>query len=590
MNSRSFLTLLLLSVVPTRGTILGSMSAYWTWLGGSQRTLSSAVFGPYTKVFSSTYYPGSLQGAMAWMTNGSFYIFGGQINPSSSTIYEFTNALWQYRFEDETWAWISGFSDPVNEGVFYPGVYGVKGVPAANNTPPARLFGSSVSAGDSLYLFAGSLTFNADDMYNDLWQFNETSLEWVWISGDSTLNSKGIYNQTVSSPGARCEHQGFYDIESNSLFYFGGYGKDAAGGVNYLNDLWKFDTNTANWTFIRGSTIKDSPGMYGIVGFSNQSNDPSSRCSYHLWFQTSSRTAYLFGGQMQESSFQDDFWRLDLESMSWTWLGGSSSEKFGNGVYGTLGLFEPQNYPPSRFRSIFWQESTFLFLFAGEPADSGIASDLWVYWIDENVWAWISGPSVSGDSGTFGPQGVESSTFLPCRTYMSAFAHFTGSYDHFMLYGGRVISSLTLDDFWSLTIDPVACPLGTYKSGNTTCSYCTMGYFSNTSDSSTCFNCPSGLYNTFHGESYCKSCDPGKFSHLASTTCDTCHQGTFSVSSSSSCSECFAGYFSNISGSSVCQICSEGWYSSQNASSSCSVCRFNTFSTSSGASSCQSCP
>jgi hypothetical protein len=43
---------------------------------------------------------------------------------------------------------------------------------------------------------------------------------------------------------------------------FGGYKSIAT----VLNDLWKFDITTNEWTWMSGSSIPNQPGNYGVKG------------------------------------------------------------------------------------------------------------------------------------------------------------------------------------------------------------------------------------------------------------------------------------------------------------------------------------
>ena len=44
------------------------------------------------------------------------------------------------------------------------------------------------------------------------------------------------------------------------LGLFGGVGCDSVGGIGTLNDLWEYNPNTAQWTWISGSDTFWAPG------------------------------------------------------------------------------------------------------------------------------------------------------------------------------------------------------------------------------------------------------------------------------------------------------------------------------------------
>ena len=71
---------------------------------------------------------------------------------------------------------------------------------------------------------------------NDLWMYNMTTGWWVWLSGGSGVNQRGIYGtkgQTLAGniPGARNGHSMVFDSLARTIYVFGGYGCDSAGDL-----------------------------------------------------------------------------------------------------------------------------------------------------------------------------------------------------------------------------------------------------------------------------------------------------------------------------------------------------------------------
>jgi hypothetical protein len=117
--------------------------------------------------------------------------------------------------------------------------------------------------------------------------------QWTWVGGNntfggpctvgigcesSTLGNIGIYGTlgvptAGNVPGSRSGASTSVDNAGN-VWLFGGFGIDSANTLGALNDLWKFDPSTNEWTWISGgNTIGNScasyycglPGVYGTL-------------------------------------------------------------------------------------------------------------------------------------------------------------------------------------------------------------------------------------------------------------------------------------------------------------------------------------
>jgi N-acetylneuraminic acid mutarotase len=199
------------------------------------------------------------------------------------------------------------------------GTYGTLGTAASSNVPGARY--SAVSWLDSsgkLWLFGGigyDSAGNSGDL-NDLWKYDPTTLEWTWISGNNLGDQAGTYGTmgTASSlnvPGARYGAVSWLDASGN-LWLFGGYGLDSVSNVEGLNDLWKYDPATLEWTWVSGSNTVNQAGKYGTKGTAASSNVPGARYGAVSWLDASGNL-WLFGGYGLDSvgtnSYLNDFWQ-----------------------------------------------------------------------------------------------------------------------------------------------------------------------------------------------------------------------------------------------------------------------------------------
>ena len=80
-------------------------------------------------------------------------------------------------------------------------------------------------------------------LLNDLWNYDPTTLEWVWVSGSDTGYQAGVYGirgagDPSNVPGGRNIAVSW--IAQDSFWLFGGYGYDMTGNDGHLNDLWRY--------------------------------------------------------------------------------------------------------------------------------------------------------------------------------------------------------------------------------------------------------------------------------------------------------------------------------------------------------------
>jgi hypothetical protein len=274
----------------------------WTWVSGSNTTNAMGVYGTQG-VASAANVPGARSLAVAWTDkSGNFWLFGGDGYDSTGRGGEL-NDLWEFSPSAKEWTWVSG-SQTANA----VGVYGTQGVAAASNVPGARI--GAVSWADSsgnLWLFGG-----ADNGYlNDLWEFNPTTREWKWVSGNNTANATGIYGTrgvaaASNVPGGRDYAVSWID-SSGSLWLFGGQNQNS-----YFNDLWNFNPSIGEWTWVSGNSYTDGPGSYGTQGTASTSNLPGARYNAVAWID-SSGNLWLFGGGgfpgLGNFGYLNDLWR-----------------------------------------------------------------------------------------------------------------------------------------------------------------------------------------------------------------------------------------------------------------------------------------
>ncbi len=359
----------------------------WTWFGGGNGHNASGVYGTLGTAAGSNV-PGARQGASTWTdSSGNLWLFGGLGYGSTATA-GYLNDLWKYNSKTQVWTWVGGGS-----GDNATGVYGTAGTAAAGNAPGARQEAISwTDSSGNLWLFGGIGYASSGGVgsLNDLWQYNPTSGQWVWISGGSVNNQNGVYGTEGTAaagnvPGARYAGVPWIDASGN-LWMFGGYGYDSAGTVGKLSDLWEYVPGTGQWTWVSGEDAANGTGFYGTLGTASTSNLPGARQAAVSWTD-SSGNLWLFGGVGYDAiggvGVLNDIWQYSPSNKEWTWISGGYQVN-PDGAYGSLATPVPGDVPGGRSAMSSWIDSSGkLWLFGGHGYDSagtlGYLNDLWQY-------------------------------------------------------------------------------------------------------------------------------------------------------------------------------------------------------------------
>ena len=216
------------------------------------------------------------------------------------------------------------------------------------------------------------------------------SEKWTWVSGSNTGTQMGTYGTKGTAalsnvPGARERAVSWIDSQGN-LWLFGGDGFDSGGTFDLLNDLWKYDPITLEWTWVSGSNNVHQTGTYGTKGVADPSNVPGARSGAASWIDSQGKL-WLFGGvgyaSLGNNWLLNDLWKFDPTTLEWTWVSGNDIGKQA-GTYGTKGTADPSNVPGARYSAVSWLDSSGkLWLFGGFGLDSAgytaRLNDLWHY-------------------------------------------------------------------------------------------------------------------------------------------------------------------------------------------------------------------
>ncbi len=444
-----------------------SQAGQWDWVGASTSSAyGKGAFG--TKgVPASTNVPSARVRASTWVdASGKVWMFGGLISARSY------NDLWEYDPSTGWWTWMSGGQTvgppPLNTIKPLPASYGTLGVPAASNLPGARSGSVTwIDSGGKLWLFGGSM--DTADQMNDIWVYDPSTTYWTWMGGSDGSNTLGAYGTlgVVNSnnwPGAR-DRAAFWTDSSGNLWLFGGWGYDLTTGItNPLNDLWKLDTKSLQWTWMGGSQTAGQAGTYGTKGTSTATNIPGARYSASSWTDTSGNF-WLFGGtgyatDPSQAGSLDDLWEYSSSTGRWTWVSGDTTTDVAP-VYGSVGVESASNTPGGRWGGAAWIDDIGnLWLSGGQlPVDTRQVGDLWRFNVSSGNWTLMGGTTDPGTPPVYSEQGVADSSNDPGGKMDQA--TWTDSAGNFWFFGGAGYGNSTggPNDLWEYQFPAAAAPV-----------------------------------------------------------------------------------------------------------------------------------
>jgi hypothetical protein len=417
----------------------------WTWISGTNIHGDTAIYG-VQGIPSVNNHPPGVYEASEWKDKqGNLWLYGGD---TYAVLY---SDLWKFNPLTNEWTWVKG-NGLLNE----PAKHGTMGVADPANTPGGRKWASETwtDTAGHLWLFGGFNSTHGD--MNDLWKYDISTNIWTWISGDSVGAVSGVYGaQGVPSasnvPGSRTETSSAWTDEQNNLWLFGGNGTDGGGSHGFLNDLWKYDIASNEWTWMQGSSACNGLALYGTKGVASAINTPGPRISYTKW-KDRKGNFYLMGGLRY--NFFNDVWKYDLSSNSWTWMAGPSTED-DKGKYLQMCVSDTFDMPQSRFehRSSVTDNCGRFWLFGGgngSISNPSSLNDLWVFDPLSIEWKWIDGSSTSGMGSSYGSLGIPSPTNHPASRIGAL--SWWGNDNKFYLFGGGNLGG-RFSDMWVFSPD-----------------------------------------------------------------------------------------------------------------------------------------
>lgn len=226
---------------------------------------------------------------------------------------------------------------------------------------------------------------------------------WTWIHGDTVAGTSSFGTKGVSSPSnlppGRYHPAYWQDLNGNFWIF---------SGTNGLADMWMFNPNINEWTWVSGSNlISGKGGVSGSKGVPSKNNYPSERVYGAACWTDSIGDLWLYGG-----SSRNDLWRYNILNNEWTWMDGdaNTTSLSTSRNHGTLGIPSSSNFPGMRWEcKSNWVVNNELVFFGG-GCTGGNCNDVWTYSISSNVWTWIGGNNTSGGTAVKGTLGIPSSS------------------------------------------------------------------------------------------------------------------------------------------------------------------------------------
>jgi hypothetical protein len=457
----------------------------WVWIHGSNTVNDPGFFGVQGVSDPANYPPGLYEPCEWTDLNGNFWLYGGMYSTNEY------GDVWKYNPTINEWTWMKGTAS-----MFVSPNYGTIGIPSSTNDPGSRSWGTLtwVDNVGKFWMFGGR---KSGGEYNDLWEYDPSSNNWTWMKGPQGTGSMGVWGiqgipDPANVPRSRSETSASWTDNAGNLWLFGGI--DYAG---CMNDLWRYNISTNEWTWMKGSQSSGAFDVYGIMGVEDPANTPGGRQVYSHWKDLNGNFWFLGGTCDNSSTDYNDLWRYNPVTNNWAWFKGGSS----NGLYGTQCISDAANTPGIRFenRACVTDANGNFWNFGGFDSYTFLNSynDLWFYCVTTNKWTWISGDNFLNSPGNWGTLGVSSP--LNMHNARAGSVMWSDQLGHLYIFGGTNSSwPANYNDLWKFTIDTICTycsnqPLAQFTAPNEICpGTCTD--FTNISISSTSYqwNFPGG--------------------------------------------------------------------------------------------------
>lgn len=364
----------------------------WTWMKGSQEGNDPGSYGEMGVPAESNTPPSRGFGSANWTDlDGNLWMYGGYSNYSATSGAHYHADMWKYDVESNMWTWMNGPQESLP-----PPVYGMAGVPSADNHPGARseVCANWVDLEGNLWLFGGMGGIEDDFINNDLWMYDVELNQWAFIRGDQIDGAPSVYGtqgvpDEQNQPSGRNAYGSWVDSEGN-FWLMGGYESSASK----CNDLWRYNPYLNEWTWMKGASESGSLGHYGTQGVFDIQNEPPARFENKVNWVKCDRL-FMFGGNLSAlvgdtyQNWLNDLWVYDINTNRWAWLKGDSLGVTPSAHYSEMGVFDEENTPMGTSGSLVWfdgEESAYLFggyRHVSSADFNGVSPEIWQYKMEE---------------------------------------------------------------------------------------------------------------------------------------------------------------------------------------------------------------
>jgi hypothetical protein len=185
---------------------------------------------------------------------------------------------------------------------------------------------------DRSILFFG--TASSTIYYNDMWEYDYNTRTW-----------KELKPSVVPSP--RCKGGCGYDIESDRIVFFGGFGMDQVNNA----ETWTYDHDENIW-------VNETPDV-----------SPSPRMRNPMIYDEKADRIVLFGGWKGGNEVLGDTWAYDVDKNAWQEMNPSQSPA-----------------PRARYGRAYLPSEGVVLITGGFGGEAGDLNDTWLYDHGANEW------------------------------------------------------------------------------------------------------------------------------------------------------------------------------------------------------------
>jgi hypothetical protein len=355
------------------------------------------------------------ENSLTWNNNNeNIYVF-----KTSNFVYK---GLWVFNTTLKQWKCINeGFSiADSNIGL----VAGTKGIASVSNFPGSREKSQTwIDSSGNLWLFSGMVASASIQPHSDLWKYDITTNMWTWVSGEINNTTGNYVDMGIASNNSfpTSRYGGFCWTDNlNNLWLFSGDIYQGSNQYNNIDDVWKYNIDTNQWTWMKGinpNISGYSTAVLGTLGIESPANTPGGNRMYEgsVW-KTNNNDVYIRGNSVY-------LWKYNMTTNNWAIVNNNSSSN-----YGIQNVENTTNTPPITSNAMTWVDTNNnlwmfggLYDYVGNSGPKMNYNTLWKYNTTTNKWSWKKGKNPNTILSSFsknhpgysGIKGIENALSLP---------------------------------------------------------------------------------------------------------------------------------------------------------------------------------